>query len=225
MTEHHPHTNEAAARSRLAALLHRDHAARDEQAALHKLEKVAEQAADQVKARAQKVREARAELRHVPRRPEVQAYVQSEIARHLDRHVDHDHEVLERRLSEQFEQQREALDQLNKHLRYMNRHLRRRGGGFPWPLLLLAGAGYYVWRTPQLREKVLDAAEQIRPGITAKLRGGAEHGEARGPAATSGVTQLHTTGSAAQVVARVDPQLQVDASWPQTQAPQTQPKS
>jgi len=161
------------------------------------------------KAAGDAVREARAELKHVPRRAEVSAFVKAELNRQLGEHLEDHHEELEHRLHQHFVEQNEALGELNKHLKYLNRHVRRRGGGFPWGLLLLGGAGYYVWRTPALRDKVLDAAEQVRPGITAKLRGaGPGRGEQAAPPAQ---------GSAAdtQIVARIDPQLQVDARWPQ----------
>lgn len=169
------------------------------------------------KAASDAVREARAELNHVPRRAEVGAFVKAEISRQLGEHVEDHHEELEQRLHQHFVEQNEALGELNKHLKYLNRHVRRRGGGIPWSLLLLGGAGYYVWRTPALREKLLDAAEQVRPGITAKLRGaGADGGEqtAARVQVSSQTTGGHTSAEGTQIVARIDPQLQLDARWP-----------
>ena len=67
----------------------------------------------------------------------------------------------QRELTHQLALLGEQLQTINRQLDRLSRQ--RQGGGFPWLLALLIGAGIYVWRTPKLRSQALELLGQASP--------------------------------------------------------------
>ncbi|WP_309572865.1 hypothetical protein [Deinococcus sp.] len=64
------------------------------------------------------------------------------------------------------------LEEQQQELKELRRDLKRQksGGGFPWGLVLLAGAGYALYRTnASVRDRVNGLLGQIDPGIKGNL--------------------------------------------------------
>lgn len=139
-------------------------------------------------------REARQALRNVPRMAEVQTLVKTEVSRQLASHLSQHHVELEQQLQQHFTQHEAAIDALGTQLAQLSRELSRetlpRRGGIPWRLLLLAGAGYYLWRNPQARQKMMDYVQQVRPGAQEKLQNA-------GQSVREGVDRLRSGSSSA----------------------------
>ena len=67
----------------------------------------------------------------------------------------------QRELTGQLAQQERQLQTINRQLKRLARQ--RQGGGIPWLLIGLIGAGVYVWRTPKLRSQALELLGQVSP--------------------------------------------------------------
>ncbi|WP_156103528.1 hypothetical protein [Deinococcus sp. YIM 77859] len=71
------------------------------------------------------------------------------------------HAAIEARLA----QQQKDLQRLRSEVAVLRKQ-RASGGGFPWGLLLLAGAGYVLYRNnPQVREQVQGLLRRVNPGV------------------------------------------------------------
>lgn len=103
------------------------------------------------------------------------------------------HAAIEARLA----QQQKDLQRLRSEVAVL-RQQRSSGGGFPWGLLLLAGAGYGAYtlyrRNPQVREQVQTLLKRADPGVEGNVT---RAGDAVRDA-VSNVTQGQPAGPALQ---------------------------
>ena len=68
----------------------------------------------------------------------------------------------QRELNHQLAQQEKQLQTINRQLERLAQQ-RQGGGGIPWLLIGLIGAGVYVWRTPRVRSQALELLGQVSP--------------------------------------------------------------
>lgn len=84
----------------------------------------------------------------------------------------------------QVTKQDERLDALEKRVKDLTRESRR-GGGFPWGLVILAGGAYAAYRfVPAVQERVNKLIDQTKPGVEGNLN---RAGEAAKDAVKSGL--------------------------------------
>lgn len=64
-----------------------------------------------------------------------------------------------------------ALKEQQHELKLLRKEVRRsRSGGFPWGLVLLAGAGYALYRSnPDVRQRIDGLLKQVNPGVQGNL--------------------------------------------------------
>lgn len=87
------------------------------------------------------------------------------------------------------------LGDVQQELRHLRRDVSRRsGGGFPWGLVIVAGAAYALYRsTPAVRDRVHDLLGTIDPGLQGNLKRAADaakdavHDVAQGDSPTDAV--------------------------------------
>ncbi|AFZ66886.1 hypothetical protein Deipe_1337 [Deinococcus peraridilitoris DSM 19664] len=109
-------------------------------------------------------------------------------------------------VEERLQQQRAHLGDLSEQVRVLERRADR--GGFPLGLLLMGAAGYYLWRTPQAREQVMQYGQRLSPTAMETLsRGGSALQEAVQEGVKSvknGETPLAALQTAAQRIRQGD---------------------
>jgi len=160
-------------------------------------------------------REARKALRNLPRKTQVEALVKKEAGRQLDDHLKQHHAELEQQLERHFKRQDAALIGLGRRLEDLKSSRQGRRGGIPWTLLILGGAGYYVWRNPQLRQKLMGYVEKVSPGAQEKLQSAGEAVQQKIESVRSG------SGSGPRPAAQGDQMPDTQTSGMHTQGMQT----
>ncbi|ADV65951.1 hypothetical protein [Deinococcus maricopensis] len=83
---------------------------------------------------------------------------------------DHHLEALNTKLTRRIDAQERALQIADAQLKVLRRTQgRQKSGGFPWELLILGAAGYYLWRNPdtrtQLQGQVQGLMQRLNPGV------------------------------------------------------------
>ncbi|AFZ66303.1 PRC and DUF2382 domain-containing protein [Deinococcus peraridilitoris] len=187
--------------------------------------------------------EARRAAREVPRTAEVRSFVKQEVQeleKQLDRQLDKQLERqqksfemqqknYEQLLKQSAQRHEEVLEDLGKQLSNLKVDVRmKEGGGFPWKLLLLGGAGYYLYRNPALLERAMGYLRKLSPNAAENLQNAGEaareglqsvqRGENPGPAVKNALSE--TQQAAQKAVSNVQDKAQDLKNNAQDQAQQ-----